>query len=82
MVQNSILKTKLNTSDTNIYKSIIKNPANQIFNAPLMGDYELYDASLARDKGDIAVGNLFPLDLNEQSRTMDAAPDLGAYEFE
>ena len=81
LVQNTILKTKIITSDTNRYKSIIKNPLDEIFNAPRMGDFELYDLSKARDVGNLNIANQFILDLKCYDRTTDGKPDLGAVEF-
>jgi len=81
-VLNSILKTDENTSNTAVYQSILKNPANEIFNYPDDGDFELYDNSRARNIGNLGVGNLVPLDLNCNSRTADGQPDLGAYEYQ
>jgi hypothetical protein len=37
--------------------------------------------SPAIDTGDISTGKLYPLDLKNNDRTIDKAPDLGAYEF-
>lgn len=80
-VLNSILKTTINTSDAAIFSNIIKNPSGQIFNDASMNDFELFDGSVARDGGNIAVGNTIRLDLNGEDRTLDIAPDIGAYEF-
>jgi hypothetical protein len=43
-------------------------------------DFELDTLSVAKDKGKIEYGNLFPLDINMQNRNTDKAPDIGAYE--
>jgi hypothetical protein len=43
--------------------------------------FELTKSSPAIDTGDIATGKLYPLDLKNNDRTVDKAPDLGAYEF-
>ncbi len=42
--------------------------------------FQLDTLSPAKDAGSKEIGNLFPFDLLNQSRTSDAAPDLGAYE--
>lgn len=41
---------------------------------------ELDTLSSAKDKGDISIGQLYPLDLKKVNRTIDEGPDLGAYE--
>ena len=79
---NTIVKTEKNVSDTNSFKNIIKNPPNEIFNNPGIGDFELFEFSRARDVGNSTVGNNVPLDIKEVSRTADGQPDLGAYEYE
>jgi len=41
---------------------------------------ELDTLSSAKDKGDVSVGQTYPLDLKKVNRTLDTGPDLGAYE--
>lgn len=42
--------------------------------------FELDTISPAKDKGDLAIGKLYPLDLKKNDRILDQKPDLGAYE--
>jgi hypothetical protein len=51
-----------------------------VFNDPTEGDFHLFDQSAAIDKGSAAVTGPLTSDLDGVTR--DAAPDLGAYEFE
>jgi hypothetical protein len=44
------------------------------------GDFGLDTLSVAKDIGDKDIGNLFPLDINQNNRTLDLGPDLGAFE--
>jgi hypothetical protein len=44
------------------------------------GDFELDTLSIAKDIGNKDIGNLFPLDINQNKRNMDLGPDLGAFE--
>ncbi|MBL4707439.1 MAG: hypothetical protein JKY48_03250 [Flavobacteriales bacterium] len=80
-VLNSILKTEVNTSNAAIFSNVIKNPSGQIFNDAGANDFELFDMSVAKDQGDATVGNAIRFDLNGEDRTLDSAPDMGAYEF-
>jgi hypothetical protein len=41
---------------------------------------ELDTLSPAKDKGDVSIGQMYPLDLKRMDRTIDQGPDLGAYE--
>lgn len=77
----SIIKTDQSTSNTDEFISIIRNPANNIFSDPEMGEFELYENSLARDQGSLTTGNEVPLDIMEESRISDGMPDLGAFEY-
>lgn len=80
-VQNTLLKTTYNTSNTSEFQNIIKNPSSEIFNDPLNGDFELFEQSVARNGGNINFANQVPLDLNGESRTTDGQPDLGVFEW-
>lgn len=44
------------------------------------GDFELDTLSVAKDVGNKDIGILFPLDINQNNRTTDLGPDLGAFE--
>ena len=78
---NTILKTDQDVSDTSSFKNIINNPEDQIFINTMMSDFELNETSVARNRGNIQVGNTVPVDFNGNNRTMDGQPDLGAFEF-
>jgi len=43
-------------------------------------DFELDTLSVAKDVGDAYIGSLFRLDIQQNDRTTDLGPDLGAYE--
>lgn len=81
-VINSILKTDENTSNSNRYQSIIKNPLDEIFIDAENAEFRLFDNSRARDQGNLSVGNLVPFDYSGNDRRADGKPDLGAYEFQ
>jgi hypothetical protein len=76
-----ILQTTQSTGDTSQFKNIIRNPNDEIFADPLNRDFTLFENSLARDQGDVNIGNIVPTDIKGNSRTADGMPDLGAYEF-
>jgi len=76
-----ILKTTQATTDTTQFKNIIRNPANQIFTDPSARDFTLFENSIARNQGNVNIGNIVPTDIEGNSRTADGMPDLGAYEF-
>lgn len=80
-VQNTLLKTKYNTSDPTEFQNILKNPASDVFNDPLDGNFELFDQSVARNAGNQSFANQVPLDLKGVSRTADGQADLGVYEY-
>ena len=61
------------------FENIVWNK-NPKFKLHQTGNFELDTLSAAIDVGDISIGNLFPLDLNNKSRISDKAPDMGAYE--
>ncbi len=79
--RSSIIKTLQSTSDTSQFKDMIRNPSDYIFRDPQAGNLELFNGSIAINKGDLNFANLVPLDIEENSRTADGEPDLGAYEF-
>ena len=60
---------------------------NSIFDEdPLFVDFSEYNYAIdslspAINMGNVEIGSLFPFDLNENSRTQDDAPDIGAYEW-
>jgi len=71
--------TDFNTSNTDQFENIIKNE-NPKFKDPYNYNYELDTLSIAKDYGKPEIGLLFPLDIKLDNRTMDAGPDLGAFE--
>lgn len=74
------LADTFNISDTDHYTDIIKG-VDPRFIDPYDGlNYELDTLSPAKDVGLKSVGNMYPFDLLNQSRTSDDGPDLGAYE--
>lgn len=80
---NSLIKTTLNTSSSE-YENVIVN-ADPYFNSPGNNDYRINNplaAFAVIDKGDPAIGLLYPIDLEGKSRTVNGNPDIGAYEYE
>ncbi len=68
-------------SDQNHFKNIIRNPEEgPRFISRSEYNFELDTLSPAINAGSVVYGNMTPLDLNQNSRTQDEAPDLGAYE--
>ncbi len=75
------LGDEFDTSDENIYKNIIRHPDSlPRFIDTDIGNFRLDTLSSAIDKGSSVYGNQFPLDQDGNSRTIDIAPDMGAYE--
>ncbi|UCG27575.1 MAG: hypothetical protein JSV24_11475 [Bacteroidales bacterium] len=70
---------EFNLSDTLLFKNIIVNKDPR-FASITDYDYQLDTLSFAKDKGSPGIGIQFPLDILMQDRTIDAGPDLGAYE--
>ena len=60
--------------------SLIKNQSPKFVSTVDDVDLSLLETSPAIGTGSIDIANLFPLDINEQNRLSDNAPDLGAYE--
>lgn len=73
----------MNTSDKNHYIEVMKGAeADPQFVDPYGSyNYQLDSLSVAIDAGAIKYGTKFPVDILNQSRTADAGPDLGAYEY-
>jgi len=70
-----------NTTDTNIFKKIIRHKDSlPKFMDTFESDYRLDTLSAAKDKGSPFYSNYFPTDLAGKDRTLDKGPDLGAYE--
>ncbi len=80
LFQNCMITNKeTDISDTTKFKNILTN-LDPLFVNYGDNDFELDTLSPVIDKGNIAIGNLVPLDYKGDSRTSDAAPDLGAFE--
>lgn len=79
--RSTILKTTQSVGDTSQFKSITLNPPDNIFADPRNANVELFQTSIARNKGDIAIGNQYPIDIKGNSRFQDGFPDVGAYEY-
>jgi len=67
------------TDDVESFENIIVN-VDPNFIDPFDNNFELDTLSIAKDKGKEEYGTLFPLDLNQNNRTLDVGPDLGAFE--
>lgn len=67
------------TSNPENFESIIVNQDPK-FKDPYYGNFELDTLSVAKDKGTLKYGVIFPLDLNLENRMSDSGPDLGAFE--
>ncbi|MFN5182421.1 MAG: choice-of-anchor Q domain-containing protein [Bacteroidota bacterium] len=78
--EGSMLKTTINMSGSRFVNSF-QNKSNSYSN-PAGHNFNILQNSWAQDHGVPAVGNIYPLDLSGNSRTADAAPDIGAYEFQ
>jgi len=89
-LENCLLKydsEELDISDANHYKNIFSKPVDDnLFLNFAENDYSLDTLSFAKDKGSFDVLNTFPFafditkDIEQEDRTNDSAPDLGAYE--
>ena len=74
------LSDTFNISDTDNFSSILRG-IDPKFKDPYENlDFELDTLSPAKDVGLKSIGDQYPFDLLNQSRTSDAGPDLGAYE--
>ncbi len=74
------LNDTFNVSATNHYNKILKGLDPKFKDPRRELNFELDSLSPAKDAGSPEFSALFPFDLLNQSRTGDAAPDLGAYE--
>lgn len=73
-----LIKTTINTSGTKFNNCIINQ--NPKFNNPSSYDFSLQNGSPCINTGNNTDAAKFPYDINNQSRLMDAGPDLGAIE--
>ncbi|WP_163717162.1 hypothetical protein [Mangrovibacterium lignilyticum] len=62
------------------YSDVLKNALPRFKDPYVKMNFELDTLSDAKDAGLSEIGRLFPHDILNQNRTLDAAPDLGAYE--
>lgn len=74
------LADTFNVSNPKYYRNILKNGNVRFVDPYVKMNFQLDTLSAAKDAGAPEIGSLFPLDLLNQNRTKDAAPDLGAYE--
>ena len=79
--ENSLLKvdSKVNLGSSGFQQVTVNTSPD--FKDISKGDYRLNQGSTALDKGSILIGSWYPLDLKNNSRINDKAPDPGAYEF-
>lgn len=80
---NSLLQTTFDTSG-NGYENVIVN-LDPYFYDPAANDYRVKNplsAPAVIDKGDPAIGLLYPNDLSGKPRMVNGNPDLGAFEYE
>jgi hypothetical protein len=77
-VSNSIMRTSLDISNTDIYNQILKNE-DPLFLDTRENDYRIDTLSPAIDRGDPAIASFVPLDILGNSRAERA--DAGAYQF-
>lgn len=71
--------TKIDLSDPLKFDTIYVN-ADPRFISISESNFQLDTLSFAKDIGSGTIANMFPLDILMQDRTIDAGPDLGAYE--
>ncbi len=69
-----------NVEDAKYYRNILKNAQPKFIDPYVKMNFQLDTLSDAKDAGLPEIGKLFPYDLINQNRTLDAGPDLGAYE--
>ena len=74
------LADTFNVSNTQYYRHVLKNGSPKFIDPYVKMNFELDTLSDAKDAGLAEIGRLFPYDLLNQNRILDAAPDLGAYE--
>jgi len=69
----------MDTSNEDHFRNLLKN-INPLFMSTFEYDYHLDTLSPVKDFGDPTISKYFPFDLDNQNRTVDDGPDLGAYE--
>ncbi len=73
-----LIKTTINTSNPNFTNNLINQ--NPQFNSPSSYDFGLQNNSPCIDAGNNSDAAKFPSDINNKSRFLDIAPDIGAIE--
>lgn len=77
------IDSKVNTSDPTRYNALVKNK-NPYFRNPQSNDFTIPDSSFAKNMGDISFISQNPgaliFDLRGNNRTVNGAPDAGAFE--
>ncbi len=73
------IDSDFSTSNPENFQNIITT-YNPEFKDPFNHDFELDTLSIAKDYGKEEYGNMFPYDINQEDRTLDNGPDLGAFE--
>jgi hypothetical protein len=76
-----VTSTTYSTSDTSYFNSGCLFNSDPRFADPENYDYHLKSGSVAINKGDMGIAVFAPFDYDGNDRTMDAAPDLGAFEY-
>ena len=74
------LSDTFNISKKTNFENILKGVDPKFIDPYQKLNFELDTLSPAKDAGSVQIGARFPFDLKNESRTEDAAPDLGAYE--
>jgi len=74
-----LIRTDQSTSNGYHYETVYVN-SDPSFADVVKNDYKLNASSSAINKGKVSIGATYSTDLKGDSRTVDAAPDLGAYE--
>ena len=69
------------TSNSDVYKDLITSRDSLPNFKDIYNDFHLDTLSAAINKGSTIYSTYFPLDLDGVDRTLDLAPDLGAYEY-
>jgi hypothetical protein len=65
--------------EPNRFNEILRN-VNPRFKNPYKGNFELDTLSIVKDFGKPSYGRLYPFDIKDICRMLDAGPDLGAFE--
>jgi len=71
----------MNTTDESKWINVVKNVSPKFDSLTIYNrNYRLDTLSPAKDRGNLFLAKFFPLDLDGNSRLLDAGPDIGAYE--